>query len=111
MNNSGWLRGMMAKKMSAEAFCECVMESVYKEIRAWGWNVILLYDWQEASEHVPVTLILDGKMVRIDLTKTEVESQQKKSPYSVDKMIWTAIHEQGIKLNNSVYMRYVWMQP
>ncbi|WP_078596022.1 hypothetical protein [Evansella clarkii] len=106
MNVSGWKRGMMAKSMGVEDYFNHVMGCVERELEEAGNDVILVCSWPGKNERdVAITLILNGRVLNIGVSQSEVERRKEESPFSLDWLLWSELVKKGVVLQDSGYMK------
>ncbi|UTR10419.1 hypothetical protein MM300_21540 [Evansella sp. LMS18] len=106
MNISGWKRGMMAKSMGVEDYFNHVMGCVERELEEAGHDLILISSWPGKNERdVAITLILNGRVLNLGISQSEVERRKEESPFSLDWLIWSELIRLGVEVQDSGYMK------
>jgi thermostable 8-oxoguanine DNA glycosylase len=101
MNTTGFIRGYMAKNMSAESFIQVVAEALVKEFEE-EVNIVF------KIENEYVVLFKDYS---VSITNDLINDLKEKSPYAVDKHLLQEFRKQGFSFNEnrSQYIRYCWI--
>ncbi|KAB7706130.1 hypothetical protein F9802_11095 [Bacillus aerolatus] len=104
MNTSGMLRGYLAKMMDNESYFYHVVNCIEMQLNDWKKEAILLFDWEETAELIPVSFFIDNELYSFAIEKEKAAKLQEKSPYSLDRFMWEALVEQGFTLKESNYI-------
>lgn len=101
MNTTGFIRGYMAKNMSAESFIMVVVEALAREFEEEVNTISIKQNKYEI-------LFKDYRVsINIDL----IDELKSKSPYAVDKFLLQEFRKQGFSFDEdrSQYVRYCFM--
>ena len=98
MNTTGFIRGYIAKNMTAESFINVIIEALSKEFQV----------------EVKINNISKGvyeikfNNYRVNLNDNLINELKSKSPYAVDKFLLSELREQGFDFDErrSQYIRY-----
>jgi hypothetical protein len=98
MNSTGFIRGYMAKNMSAESFIIVVAEALSREFEE-EVNTIFI------SQNEYLILF---KEYRVSINTNLIEELKSKSPYGVDKYLLQEFRKQGFSFDEgrSQYIMY-----
>lgn len=98
MNTTGFLRGYMAKNMTAERFINVVIEALSKEFQ-------MKVEINNISKGVYEINFSD---YRVNLNHNFINELKSKSPYEVDKFLLLELRKQGFDFDErrSQYLRY-----
>jgi len=107
MNTQGWLRGMLSKSYSQEKYFNHVVGCIDQELTEWGYDSIVIYDWEASNDEVRVHFIIDLKPLNLEIAKKEIQNLQARSPYLIDQYLWTFLKKQGVNIQDDQYMSNV----
>ncbi|MDY0407676.1 hypothetical protein ACFFIS_06855 [Virgibacillus soli] len=108
MNTTGFIRGYMAKNQEGEKYLHHVMKVMERQLQEWDetYEVKMIKKESYAisvqnSEQTSIILISNSQLAQL----------QSKSPYALDKYMWTKLKENGlvIKERTGNYLNYVFM--
>lgn len=95
MNVSGVIRGYMSKNMDVEQFIIHVATLMEKQLKEWDENYEV-YVMKMANYEL---VVKNGeKYYEVSLSEDEIKVLQNKSPFSLDKRLWTELEQQGLNL-------------
>lgn len=107
MSESSFIREMLSKSTLPDKFFAHVIRVVEKELIDWGHDVIILFDWPENIDEISISFIIDGRFFSFYIGKKEIEGLQRKSPFFLDRLIWTELIKRGIIIKDDEYMKMV----
>lgn len=107
MSDSNFIREMLSKSTPPHKFFAHVIRVVERELLEWGHEVIILYDWSEESDDIPISFIIDGKYLSFYIGKNEAEGLQRHGPFFLDRLIWIELIKRGIVIKEDEYMKKV----
>lgn len=95
MNGSGFVRTLMAKKMSAEKFLVHVLEMVELQLQIWDtYEVIVL----KLSNYEIIVTCGEKEFKPVIITEKQIKELQRKGPYFLDIYIWEKLQENGVEI-------------
>lgn len=100
MNINGPGRGYMARSKSGEEFLLHIAQVIELQLK----------EWSEDYEEVIVMKLADYELIvrnkedyyHVQLSPEEIESLQKKSPFSLDQKVWKELEQQGLPIVRGV---------
>jgi hypothetical protein len=106
MNTNGMARGYMAKNMGTENFVKHVLTCIERELSE-----------QDVKTRVIGYILIDSLYIQVQVFSVqygsviplrEVNKLQRKSPYSLDRRIWTELFQAGLDISkDSHYIKAV----
>ncbi|WP_428911675.1 hypothetical protein [Niallia sp. Krafla_26] len=97
MNTNGFARGIMAKNYSTENFLKHVAISVERQLKEWDetYEVMVMkgVQYEFVINH-------NDTFYSLQLTDQDIHHLQTKGPYSLDRVIWKELEEQGVAIRN-----------
>lgn len=95
MNISGVIRGYITKTMIVEEFIVHVATLMEKQLKEWDENyevyVMKLADYELVIKN-------NEKYYEVTLCEDEIEYLQNKSPFALDRKLWTELENQGLAI-------------
>lgn len=95
MNSSGFIRGIMSKNLSNEAFVLRVGQTIEDQLKEWDEaycvNIMKMKDYIFVVKH-------GEKDYWLEMTEEELAKIQDQSPYSLDAKIWLELERQGVAI-------------
>lgn len=110
MGDPNFIREKLSKNMDPDKFFAHVMRVVERKLIEWEHDVYILYDWSHYKDDVCISFIIDDRFFTFYLGKKEIESLQRKSPYFLDRLIWTELIKRGIVIRENEYMKVVFQK-
>ncbi|MDQ0257052.1 hypothetical protein J2S74_004497 [Evansella vedderi] len=106
MNTTGFIRGLMSKNVSNEDYLKHVTSTVEQQLQEWDpeYKVFVM-----KLSNYEIIVKKEFQYYQLSLPETELSALQNKSPYSLDKKIWSELVHQGLHLEwgPGNYLEYV----
>ena len=95
MNSSVVIRGWMSNCLSGEEFIKHVAGVIERQLKEWDdhYEVFLM-----KLAYYEVIIKNGETYYHADLSEQELETLQKKSPFSLDRNIWLELQNQGLPI-------------
>lgn len=106
MNTTGFIRGLMSKNVSSEDYLKHVTTTVEQQLQEWdpSYEVFVM-----KLSNYEIIVKKELQYYNLTLPEAEVIALQDKSPYSLDRKIWSELVDQGLQLvwGTGNYLEYV----
>ncbi|GAA0343312.1 hypothetical protein GCM10008967_37190 [Bacillus carboniphilus] len=107
MNANGMARGYMAKGMNEEQFLQHVLYCMETELMEREENLAIWHRWTSNRKQCQLGFVLKGELFMFDLNREIIRSLQKRSPYALDRFLWTELLKYEITVQDDHYLRTV----
>ncbi|MUV38753.1 hypothetical protein JNUCC1_02624 [Lentibacillus sp. JNUCC-1] len=108
MNTTGFIRGYMSKGYDGERFLHHVAGTVQRQLQEWDEA----YAVEVIKMHSYVVSVRNrDETINLIISEGLLSSLQDRSPYALDRYIWSALEEGGLEIRDfeGNYLEYVLM--
>ncbi|SHF95994.1 hypothetical protein [Ornithinibacillus halophilus] len=106
MNTTGFIRGYMSKNQEGEKYLDHVVGVIEQQLQEIDEN----YEAEVTKiEEYKISVRNNNQAIHIKISKPQLLKLQSRSPYSLDKYIWTNLTKNGVEVTNANgnYLDYV----